>query len=268
MNVLRDIIARTAEDLVAAKAQVPLSQMVDDATSYMTNTPVQDVAKRLRGHSAGLSVIAEVKRSSPSAGALAEIADAAQLAREYAHAGAAMISVLTEPHWFNGSLADLMRVRAAVDTPILRKDFIVDEYQIAQARAAGADCVLLIVAGLADAQLAELLHCSRQWGMEPLVEVHDRSELHRAIEVGARIIGVNARDLTTLQVNPGVFAELASDIPADCVAVAESGIATIEDARAVAESGADAILVGQALVQSTDPAALLSSFRAIERCGR
>lgn len=265
MNVLRDIIARTAEDLIVAKALRPLSTVVSEADEKSQAAPALDVLARFRDRSAGLNVIAEVKRSSPSAGALAQIADPAALASVYAQAGSAMVSVLTEPHWFHGSLTDLMQVRAEVATPILRKDFIVDEYQIAQARAAGADCVLLIVAGLADTQLADLLHCSREWSMEPLVEVHSHHELHRAIDVGATIIGVNARDLTTLKVNPGLFAELASDIPADCVAVAESGIATIDDARAVAESGADAILVGQALVQSADPAALISSFSAIER---
>lgn len=270
MDVLREIIARTREDLVSEKARVPTAAMRADADAISESSPARDVLAALSGgsRSAGLQVIAEVKRSSPSAGALAEIADPAALAATYDAAGAAMISVLTEPHWFNGSLADLRHVRAAVSAPVLRKDFIVDEYQIAQARAAGADCVLLIVAALADAELAALLRCSRSWGMEPLVEVHNRQELRRAVDAGATIIGVNARDLITLQVIPTVFAELSHDIPAGCVAVAESGIHSADDARAVAESGADAILVGQALVQSADPAALLRSFTSIERHGR
>jgi len=263
MNVLTEIIERTVADLQTEKRRLTFDAVIESAEAESRRRPAADVQAALRvGH---LAVIAEVKRRSPSMGELAKIAAPAALAQQYAAAGASMISVLTEPHRFGGSLADLIAVRAAVETPILRKDFIVDEYQIAQARAAGADCVLLIAAALDDEALARLLACARAWAMEPLVEVHDEGEAARAVAVGAHIIGVNARNLSTLAVDTNTFARVVHHLPATCVRVAESGITSAGDAEAVAREGADVILVGQALVQADDPQHLIEQFTSIDR---
>lgn len=180
---------------------------------------------------AGSSVIAEVKRRSPSKGALADIEDPAALAAEYAAGGAAAVSVLTEARRFGGSLDDLRAVRDAVDLPVLRKDFVVDPYQVLESRAAGADMVLLIVAALDDATLRRLNDQACSLGMTVLVEVHDEVELERAVDLGAELIGVNARDLTTLDVDPATFGRLAALAPEDRVLVAESDIRSAEDVK-------------------------------------
>ncbi len=208
----------------------------------------------------GLSVISEVKRSSPSKGALAEIPDPAALARRYQAGGAAAISVLTEQRRFGGTLADLDQVRGHVSIPVLRKDFVVTEYQVLEARAHGADLVLLIVAALEDRELAGLYRLAVSLGMTPLVEVHTPQEAHRAAELGARLIGVNARDLKTLQVDTSHFGTLLGLLPEEAVKVAESGILTLEDAVAASQAGADAILVGEALVRSGDPGTFLAEI--------
>ena len=208
-------------------------------------------------------MIAEVKRSSPSKGELAEIADPAALATEYARGGAAAISVLTEARRFRGSLLDLQAVRAAVDTPLLRKDFVVTEYQIWEARAAGADLVLLIVAALTDAELVTLLNLCAQLSLTALVEAHTPDEVRRASAAGARVIGVNNRDLKTLEVDLAHFEQMVGLIEPDVVRVAESGILSVADAARMRDSGADAVLVGELLVRHGDPARAVAALRAL-----
>lgn len=255
-TVLQQIIEGVREDLAARQSALPLPEVREHALA--AGAP-REVLGRLRA--AELGVIAEVKRSSPSKGALADIPDPAALARAYAAGGAAAISVLTEQRRFGGSLADLDAVRAAVGVPLLRKDFVVENYQVWEARAHGADLVLLIVAALDDDRLAALLTLTHDLGMTALVEVHDEAETHRAVATGARLIGVNARNLKTLAVHPQVFGELAPLIPADRVAVAESGIGGPADAARYAGQGADAVLVGEALVTGGDPAAAVAALR-------
>jgi len=210
----------------------------------------------------GVHVIAEVKRASPSKGRLADISDPASLASSYAAGGASVISVLTEERRFGGSLADLAAVRAAVDVPVLRKDFIVDDYQVWEARAWGADLVLLIVAAVDDQRLAHLLSVVEETGMHALVEVHDESEVARALAAGARIMGVNARDLRTLDVDRTTFARLAGGIPDGIVTIAESGVRSTNDVADYVSHGADGVLVGEALVTGDDPAHTLGQFLA------
>jgi indole-3-glycerol phosphate synthase len=200
-----------------------------------------------------IKVIAEVKRASPSKGALSAIGDPAALAEQYENAGASVISVLTEERRFKGSLADLTSVRDRVSIPILRKDFMVDEYQFFEARAHGADMVLLIVAALAKSQLRDFYDLATEMGMAALIEVHTGDELERAMEITPRIIGVNSRNLKTLEVNPVAFSELIPQIPNEVIRVAESGISQRSDVEFAQRHGADAILVGEALVISADP---------------
>jgi indole-3-glycerol phosphate synthase len=199
-----------------------------------------------------MKVIAEVKRSSPSKGSLSAITDPAALAEQYQIAGASVISVLTEERRFKGSLADLTAVRSRVSIPILRKDFMVDEYQFFEARAHGADVLLLIVAALAKSQLRDFYDLATDLGMAVLIEVHTADELERAMEISPRIIGVNSRNLKTLEVNPSAFAELIPRIPNEVIRVAESGISRRADVEFAQSHGADAILVGEALVTSAD----------------
>ena len=207
-----------------------------------------------------VKVIAEVKRASPSRGDIASIADPAALARRYAESGASAISVLTEQRRFKGSLADLVAVRAVVDVPVLRKDFVSSAYQVLEARAAGADLVLLIVAALPDDELRSLLSLVHDLRMTALVETHDEGEVDRALAAGARLLGVNARDLDTFELDRGLFARVAGRIPADVVKVAESAVRTPEDVAAYRAAGADVVLVGEALVTG-DPAVLIEAFR-------
>jgi len=209
----------------------------------------------------GLSVIAEIKRASPSRGLIDGQLDPVTLAVEYRRGGAAAISVLTEPHHFRGSLEDLRRVRGAVDVPVLRKDFLVDPVQIWEARASGADAVLLIVAALDDATLAELLAMTHATGMESLVEVHTAVEVKRARAAGARVIGVNNRDLETFAIDVGVAERLAPLLTEVPVAVAESGIWTQADAQRMRGAGYDAVLVGESLVRAQDRGALLADLQ-------
>jgi indole-3-glycerol phosphate synthase len=201
----------------------------------------------------GVKVIAEVKRSSPSKGALAMIADPAGLAVDYALGGASVISVLTEARRFGGSLEDLAAVRAAVDIPLLRKDFMVSSYQLWEARAYGADAVLLIVAALDQPALIGLRERAESLGMTALVEVHDESEIERAVDAGAAIIGVNARNLKTLEVDRETFSRLAPEIPSGIVKVAESGVRGPHDVLDYARAGATAVLVGESLVIGDRP---------------
>jgi len=206
-----------------------------------------------------VKIIAEVKRASPSRGPLADIPDPAALAREYEAGGASAISVLTEGRRFLGSLADLEAVRAAVSLPVLRKDFIATPYQVFEARAAGADLVLLIVGALEQRDLAELHALVGELGMTALVETHDADELARAADVGARLIGVNARNLSTFELDRELFGRLAPSFPDGAVKVAESAVSTADDVAAYRAAGADVVLVGEALVTS-EPRETLARF--------
>jgi indole-3-glycerol phosphate synthase len=205
---------------------------------------------------------AEVKRSSPSRGALADIADPAALAADYAAGGAATISVLTEQRRFGGTLDDLRAVCQAVTIPVLRKDFIVSSYQLWEARAAGADIALLIVAALTDNELGGLIDRARSIGLTPLVEVHTAEEIARAAEAGADLIGVNARNLKTLEVDRDTFARLAPVIPDGIIRVAESGVRGPHDVLEYARNGADVVLVGETLVTGKDPRTAVSDMVA------
>ena len=245
MSVLDSIIEGVREDL--AKRRKSLGQLHDE----MSQAPAPlDAHPVLKGDV--MKVIAEVKRSSPSKGSLSAITDPAALAEKYQIAGASVISVLTEERRFKGSLADLTAVRSRVSIPILRKDFMVDEYQFFEARAHGADVVLLIVAALAKSQLRDFYDLATDLGMAVLIEVHTADELERAMEISPRIIGVNSRNLKTLEVNPSAFAELIPRIPNEVIRVAESGISRRADVEFAQSHGADAILVGEALVTSAD----------------
>jgi indole-3-glycerol phosphate synthase len=206
-----------------------------------------------------VKIIAEVKRASPSRGDLADIPDPALQASRYQEGGASAISVLTEERRFKGSLADLEAVRAAVDLPVLRKDFIATPYQVLEARAAGADLVLLIVAALEQPVLAELHALVLELGMTPLVETHSADEVARAADVGARLVGVNARDLSTFQLDRDLFGRLAEAIPADAVKIAESAVLEPADVAHYRAAGADVVLIGEALVTG-DPVATLRRF--------
>ena len=255
MNVLNAILTGVREDLAAREALVPLTQI--KARAAQAPAP-RDVLQVLR--EPGVGVIAEVKRASPSRGALAHISDPAALAGLYAEGGARIISVLTEGRRFGGSLDDLDAVRAAVEIPVLRKDFIVSPYQVHEARAHGADIVLLIVAALEQNVLHGLLERIESLGMTALVEVHTEAEADRALSAGARVIGVNARDLTTLTVDRDVFARIAPGLPSGVVTVAESGVRGPSDLLAYAGAGADAVLVGEGLVTSGDPRAAVAEL--------
>jgi indole-3-glycerol phosphate synthase len=251
MTVLDSIIEGVREDL--AKRRKSLSQIHDEMSQA---APVRDAHLALSsGALSGdeMKVIAEVKRSSPSKGELSSIADPAALAEKYQGAGASVISVLTEERRFKGSLADLDAVRKRVEMPILRKDFMVDEYQFFEARAHGADVILLIVAALSKSQLKDFFDVATELQMAALIEVHTADELERALEISPRIIGVNSRNLKTLEVNAAAFADLIPRIPADLIRVAESGISSRADVEFAQNSGASAILVGEALVTSGDP---------------
>lgn len=257
MSVLDDIIAGVRQDLKEREDRVPLARIKEMETQV---PEAKDALGALRGRDGAVKIISEVKRSSPSKGALAAIPDPAALASTYEAGGASVISVLTEQRRFNGSLADLDAVRAAVDIPILRKDFIVTPYQIHEARTHGADLVLLIVAALEQNVLVSLLERTRSLGMEALVETHSRLEALRAMEAGASIIGVNARNLKTLEVDRSTVEQVIDVIPQDVVAVAESGVANAHDVFEYAKWGADAVLVGEALVTSGDPRASIQDM--------
>ena len=255
MTVLDDILEGVAADRAARQATCSLDQLKEQA---LRQPPALDPMPAFRAD--GVSVIAEVKRSSPSKGALAAIKDPAALACDYAAGGAAAISVLTEQRRFGGTLADLDAVRERVTIPVLRKDFVVEPYQVLEARAHGADLVLLIVAALDDAQLRDLHDQITGLGMTPLVEVHTPEETERALSLGAKLVGVNNRNLKTLEVDLAQFGRLVDLIPDGTVKVAESGIMTADDVARVASEGADVILVGEALVTGGDPRARVAEF--------
>jgi indole-3-glycerol phosphate synthase len=216
----------------------------------------------------GVRVLAECKRRSPSRGVLRATYDPVSIATAYAAAGAAAVSVLTEPTFFDGTLDHLREVRAGVSIPILRKDFVVTDYQVAEAAALGADAVLLIVAALDQPTMTRLIALAESWGLAALVEIHDRSELERAIGAGATVIGVNSRNLRTLQVNRAVFDDLAADLPAGAIAIAESGLKTAEDLRRLGARRYDAFLIGERFMTEPDPGAALADLLAdVEAAG-
>ncbi|MGA4668519.1 indole-3-glycerol phosphate synthase TrpC [Propionibacteriaceae bacterium Y1923] len=248
MGVLDDIIVGVRQDLAPRMAATPLADLEARLGEV---APPLDPMPAFRAP--GLAVISEVKRKSPSKGELADIPDPAELAASYAAGGAAAISVLTEQRRFGGSLADLAAVRARVDIPVLRKEFIVTDYQVVEARAHGADLVLLIVAALDDAELRRLHDLSLELGLRPLVEVHTADEARRAVDLGAELIGVNNRNLQTLDVDLAQFSSLVELLPDDCVNVAESGITGPADAARLYDEGAQVLLVGETLVRHPDP---------------
>ncbi|MDE0573186.1 indole-3-glycerol phosphate synthase TrpC [Demequina sp. B12] len=248
MSVLDSIIAGVREDLAVREAATPMDQLKERASRLPGAIDARQMLARDE-----VAVIAEVKRSSPSKGSLASITDPALLATEYEAGGASVISVLTEERRFGGSLDDLDAVRSKVEIPILRKDFIVTPYQVWEARAHGADVVLLIVAALDQMALESLIERVHSLGMCALVEVHDEEEVKRAADAGARVIGVNARNLKTLEVDRHTFQRVAPIIPEGIVRVAESGIRDGHDVVEYARMGADAVLVGEALVKHKDP---------------
>jgi indole-3-glycerol phosphate synthase len=258
MSVLGDIVAGVREDLAARRLQVGLDELKRRA---LKAPAVVDVVSRLR--EPGVSVIAEVKRASPSRGPIATIDDPAGLARAYEAGGASAISVLTEQRRFGGSLDDLAAVRAAVDIPVLRKDFTVTSYQLWEARSFGTDVVLLIVAALEQEELVSLVERAHSIGMTALVEAHDEAEVERAVDAGAKVIGVNARDLKTLDVDRTTFARVAPRIPAHIVKVAESGVRGPHDVIELARMGADAVLVGESLVTGKDPRQAVADLVAV-----
>jgi indole-3-glycerol phosphate synthase len=244
-TVLDQILEHKLGEITAAQARLTLAQMVDRAKSA---APPRDMLAALRRDTVAL--IAEVKHASPSKGVLIESFDPVVLGTLYAQHGAAAISILTDEKFFLGHLDDLTAVRNAVEIPVLRKDFVIDPYQVYEGRAAGADAILLIVAALADSQLAELHHLIRDLGMAALIEVHNEAELERALRLNPPLLGINNRDLKTFHVDLETMARLARLVPADVILVAESGIRNGADVRRMAQMGAHAVLVGEALVQA------------------
>ena len=256
--MLDSLYAGSLEDAASRQQSIPFSEVEALALSMK---PALNALEFL-APSDHVKVLAEVKRASPSKGDLAQIANPADLAESYAAFGASAISVLTEERRFKGSLDDLRAVRARVDVPLLRKDFIANEYQILEARAAGADIILLIVAGLNQEHLVRLKEFTEALGMTAFVETHDGEELARAVDCGARLIGVNARDLSTFETDRDLFGRLRHLIPSDAIAVAESAVRTVADVEHYRRAGADVVLVGEALV-TNEPEVLLPQFTAI-----
>ncbi|MDO4065639.1 indole-3-glycerol phosphate synthase TrpC [Clavibacter michiganensis] len=253
--MLGDLLAGALEDAAARRETRPLAQVEAEALAR----PAALDALGALAPADRVKIIAEVKRSSPSRGALAEIPDPALLGSRYETGGASAISVLTEGRKFRGSLQDLEQVRDTVSIPVLRKDFIGEPYQVLEARASGADLVLLIVAALDQKTLVELHALVGELGMTALVETHSAEEVSRALDLGAQVVGVNARNLTTFELDRDLFGRLADSIPAGVVRIAESAVKTADDVAHYRRSGADVVLVGEALVTG-DPVRTLSEF--------
>jgi indole-3-glycerol phosphate synthase len=255
-NVLQELLHGALEDAARRRDERPYADVerdLDRVASPLDALTFLAPGDRVR-------VIAEVKRASPSRGSLAPIADPASLAAQYEQGGASVISVLTEGRKFLGTLDDLTAVKAHVGIPVLRKDFIGDPYQVVEARAAGADVVLLIVAALEQDRLVELHDLAEQLGMRVLVEAHDADEIARGLDAGARILGVNARDLRDFSMDRDLFGRLADRIPSGVIKVAESAVLAPTDVAHYRAAGADAVLVGEALVTGDDPASTVASF--------
>jgi len=245
-NVLTSIIEGVIEDV--EKRQVPISQVKEQ----LENAPKLRKAYEALNKD-GMRLIAEIKRSSPSKGDLSAIENPVSLANDYQSGGADLISVLTESRRFKGNISDLIAVRSAVDLPVLRKDFIVTEFQVYESRLLGADLMLLIVAGLLKSQLVDFYQLATELGMDVLVEVHDLAEAEIAVDIGSKIIGVNCRNLKTLEVNDKNFDLILPQLPASVLKVAESGISTRDQVLSVQELGAKAVLIGETLVRTGNP---------------
>ena len=260
-DILTRILATKAKELAAAKAAVPLSEMRKRAAA---SPAPRDFAGALRTKiAAGRSaVIAEIKKASPSKGVLRPIFDPAAIARRYEAGGAACLSVLTDRDYFQGRLEHLIAAREACSLPALRKDFVIDEYQVLESRTLGADCILLIVAALEDARLAALETCAHELGMDVLVEVHDASELDRALRLATPLIGINNRSLRTFDVSLETTLDLLPRIPADRLAITESGILAPADVERMRAGGVNAFLVGEAFMRAADPGAALAALFA------
>jgi len=266
-TILDRIIERTAEDVASRKQTVSIEELRDRAVAA---TPAVSLRAALGGP--GLSLIAEIKRASPSKGRFPVEFEVADVASSYTHSGADAISVLTDGPFFQGSLEDLHATAAVAHSaarpiPVLRKDFIIDEYQLVEARASRADATLLIVGALTDARLAALMAAADEVGIETLVEVHDEAEMERALAAGAPLIGINNRDLHTFKVDLGVTERLAPMVPEDVVLVGESGIFTRDDARRMRTAGMDAVLVGESLIVSPDRAEAIAQIKLDEPRG-
>jgi len=257
VSVLDEILDGVRADLAERQERTSLNELKQLAGR---RADAKDPMPALRGD--GVAIIAEVKRSSPSKGALAAIADPAALARDYESGGACAISVLTERRRFGGNLDDLAAVVAAVDVPVLRKDFILTSYQLWEARAFGADLVLLLVIALDQNALVSLIERAESIGLTPLVECHTEDELRRAVDAGARLVGINARDLNTLEVDRSTFSRLAPRVPDEVVVVAESGVRGPHDVIEYGRAGADAVLVGESLVTGKDPRSAVADLVA------
>lgn len=245
---LETVVERTQAAVAARKRSLPASELEQRLGPARRGRPFSEALI-----DEGISLIAEMKRSSPSKGAIRPGASVTEVVRAYQEAGARAVSVLTESEYFGGSLDDLVEARAACDLPLLRKDFMVDEYQLLEARAAGADAVLLIVAALSTDHLGHLMAVASDLGMDTLVEVHDEEEVETAVEAGAEVLGINNRDLHSLEVDLETTFRLLADVPAGTVVVAESGITAREDVERLEQAGVDAILVGETLMRAEDP---------------
>ncbi len=259
-TVLDKILAHKQEEVAASKARIPLRHLMKE--TYAVSAP-RDMVSALRG--ANVALIAEAKRASPSKGILIENFDPIALATTFTQNGAAAISVLTDERFFQSHLDYLTAIRDTVRVPVLRKDFVIDPYQLYEARAAGADAVLLIVMALADGQLADLYKTSLDLGMAVLVEVHNEAELERALKVGATLIGINNRDLKTFDEDLGTTERLAKLVPPEVTLVAESAIRSVDDVRRMGELGAHAVLVGEGLVRAGNIAEKVREFSSQPR---
>jgi indole-3-glycerol phosphate synthase len=266
MTVLDDILA-TKRDEVTMLHRPQVRDLL--RATALDAPPPRDFAAALRPATGTLGVVAEIKRRSPSKGDLAPHLDPALTAKAYAAGGATALSVLTDQPWFGGTVDDLQAARSACELPVLRKDFTIDEVQVYEARAIGADAVLLIVAALPDDALLRDLHdLAAGLGLAVLVEAHDGAELERALGIGARIVGVNARDLGTFAEDLTVGERLATRVPPDVIAIAESAIRSVDDAGRMAQAGFDAVLVGEMLVRAPDPTATARGLAAVVRTPR
>lgn len=259
MSILAEILTTKAGEVRLARAARPLASL--EAELGAAGAPRGFGAALARPAGAPVRVIAEIKRASPSAGPIRAGADPAAIAREYADAGATCLSVLTDERYFDGHLSFLGRAREAVELPLLRKDFVIDPYQLVEARVAGADAALLIVAALEQPLLRELLAATAELGLDALVEIHSEAEAERALEAGARLIGVNHRNLATFEIDMALTERLRPHVPAGTVLVGESGIRTSEDVARLAAAGADAILVGESLMRAPSPGQALRELR-------
>ncbi|WP_232819078.1 indole-3-glycerol phosphate synthase TrpC [Homoserinimonas sp. OAct 916] len=257
-DYLTDLVRGAREDSAERRLSRPLAEVERDALAL---PPARDALAALAPQ-ATVRIIAEIKRRSPSRGPLASIPDPVELALSYQQGGASAISVLTEGRRFDGTLADLTAVHQAVTIPVLRKDFITETYQVFEARAAGADMVLLIVAALDQSTLVELHELIESLGMAALVETHSADEVQRALDCGAKLIGVNARNLSTFELDKNLFARLAGTIPDHVITIAESAVKSAADVAHYRSSGADVVLVGEALVTG-DPLSQLQQFLAV-----